>query len=123
MKFPVSVLPSITIVGNAVSFIVMLFFIGLILIVNQINSGIYLLQLPYYLVSLFVFIFAISIFNSTLATIVRDYQILLQSMVRMLFFLNSNFFWVPSRLPEQFQVMLKLNPLYYLIDGFRNTFF
>jgi teichoic acid transport system permease protein len=121
MKFPVSVLPTVVMVGNSLALFVMLIFLVLILLLYGIYPNIYWLQLPYYLFCLYTFIYAFSLFNSTVSTIVRDYQLLLQSIMRMFFFLTP-IFWVPDNMPEQFQSILKLNPFYYLIGGFRNAF-
>ncbi|MFP3454390.1 teichoic acids export ABC transporter permease subunit TagG, partial [Bacillus sp. SIMBA_154] len=56
---------------------------------------------------------------------IRDYQFLLQAVTRLLFFLLPIFWDIHSKLgadhPELVPV-LKLNPLFYIIDGFRNSF-
>ncbi|RHW37252.1 ABC transporter permease [Neobacillus notoginsengisoli] len=121
MKFPVSVLPSITIVGKAFGFMLMLLILFFILFVYGINPGLYLLQLPYYLLSIFAFLFATTLLFSTISTIVRDFQQIIQSSMRMLLYL-SGIFWDINRLPDVFVGILKLNPLYYIIAGFRDTF-
>jgi teichoic acid transport system permease protein len=122
MKFPVSILPSVTIVSNLFNFLVLLFLLFVIVIIYGINPGLYLLQLPYYLLCLLTFLFAITLLFSTIATIFRDFQIMLQSGMRMMMYLLP-IIWDMSKLPEFFLNLLKLNPLYYLISGFRDTFF
>jgi len=119
MKFPVSVLPSITIVSNIFNFIFMLLILGVILFVYGINPGIYLLQLPYFIVSMIIFLFAVSLLFSTIATIARDFQLILQSSMRMMIYLLP-VLWDMEKLP--LLNFFRLNPLYYLIDGFRKTF-
>lgn len=122
MKFPVSVLPSIVIVGNFFSFIIMLVFLGIILIVYGINPGIYILQLPYYILCLLLFLFSVTLLFSTISTIFRDFQMILQSIMRMMMYLLP-IIWDMTNLPVFFLNLLKLNPLYYIISGFRDTFF
>ena len=121
MKFPVSVLPTISILGNAFNFIWLLLFIGLLLIIYQVNPGLYLVQLLYYLICLCVFLFSVSLLFSTISTMIRDFQMLLQSLIRMGLYL-SGVLWDINKLPEFYVNILKLNPLVYLIDGFRKTF-
>ncbi|WML58603.1 ABC transporter permease [Neobacillus sp. PS2-9] len=122
MKFPVSVLPSITIVGNSFNFIFMLLFLGIILVLYGVNPGIYILQLPYYLFCLYVLIFSVTLLFSTISTIIRDFQMVLQSLMRMmLYFLPI--LWDTSKLPKFAQDLLSLNPFYYIIVGFRSIFF
>ncbi|AJI21140.1 ABC transporter permease [Priestia megaterium] len=120
MKFPVSVLPTITIISNGLQFIVMLLVLGVIFLVYGINPGIYIVQLPYYIFSLLVFLFAFTLLFSTISTIIRDFQLVLQSVMRMMLYLLP-VLWDTSKLPHLFQTILKLNPLYYILEGFRYT--
>ncbi|MEN0644772.1 ABC transporter permease [Alkalicoccobacillus gibsonii] len=121
MKFPISVLPSIVIVGNGMSYLLMLGILGIILIVNQINPGLYILQLPYNFMTLFIFLYVFTLFSSTIATVIRDYYQLLQAGMRMVFFLTP-ILWVPNTMPDWLSPFLQLNPFYYIIEGFRDTF-
>ncbi|MBH0230734.1 ABC transporter permease [Halobacillus yeomjeoni] len=121
MKFPVSVLPSITIFGNMFNFLIMLGLLTIVLGFYGINGGLFLLQLPYYLFCLFAFLFAFTLLSSTISTIIRDYQIMIQSLMRMLFFLTP-IFWSMDMFSETIQTVIKLNPFAYIINGFRETF-
>ncbi|WP_404329947.1 ABC transporter permease [Mesobacillus maritimus] len=120
MKFPVSVLPSIKIVGNSFSFFIMLFVTTGILLFNGIFSGLYLIQLPYYLVCLYLLLYGLTLLLSTLTMIIRDIQTMLQSIVRMMMFLLP-ILWNVNSLPAIFLNILKLNPFFYIIEGFRNS--
>lgn len=120
MKFPVSVLPTITIVKNSYNFFALLGILFLIVYANGINPGWYLLQLPYYLFATFAFLFAATILCSTISVIVRDFQTAVNSFMRMFFFLTP-VLWDASSLDSHLLAALKLNPFYYLVDGFRNT--
>ena len=121
MKFPVSVLPTITIISNGINFIIMLLILVGVLFIYQINAGIYLLQLPYYMLCLFIFLYAFTLFSSTISALVRDFQLLIQSLMRLLFFLTP-IFWVMDSFPKQFHPLLQLNPFTYIIEGFRDSF-
>lgn len=123
MNFPVSVLPTIKIVGSSFHFLILMGLLFVILLIYGFKPTIYLLQLPYYLLSLYMFLYAFAIFSSTIATLVRDYQMLLQSMMRMLLYL-SPILWDPygERVPEWVANVLQLNPIFYIIKGFRDSF-
>lgn len=121
MKFPVSILPSITIIGNSLNFSMMLVVLILILFINGISPNIYFIQIIYYLICLYAFLFSVTLFFSTFSTIVRDFQSLLQALMKMLFYINP-IIWDFSTLPGNLQTILKLNPICYLIFGFRNSF-
>lgn len=120
MKFPVSVLPTITIVGNTINLFIMSIVLIIVLFIYKINAGAYLLQLPYYIFSLFIFIYSLTLLFSTISTIVRDFQLMLQSLIRMLFFLTP-ILWDMSHLSHILQAALKLNPFVYIINGFRDA--
>lgn len=120
MKFPVSVLPTIAILSGLFIFAVMLIVLFVILIAYDVRFDIHLIQLPYYIVSMCIFLFATTLLFSTISVIVRDFQALLQQGLRVLFYL-SPILWDPSKFPKTIQIILKLNPIYYLISGFRNS--
>ena len=121
MKFPVSLLPTIAIVNNSRNFFIMLILLFIILFIYGIDFSLHLLQLVYFILCLFVFLFSFSILSSTISTIVRDYQLMLQSFMRMLFFLTP-ILWDVSNAPSWLANILQLNPFYYIIDGIRASF-
>lgn len=119
MKFPVSILPSITIMSNLFNFFIMLIAVIIVLSINDSFSGLYLLQLPYFLIAALFFLFSFTLFCSTISILARDFQLVLQSIMRMMLYLLP-ILWDPSNLPL-FEKILKLNPMYYLVQGFRYT--
>lgn len=126
MKFPVSILPMVNIRSNFVSYRAMM----VLLIGSMFSFGIYptiyWLQYFYYFFCMIVFLFAFGVLNSTITILVRDYHIMLQSILRLLFYLSGPIWdfekmFAGSAHPGLVK-LLTLNPLYYLIDGFRDTF-
>ncbi|MEH6958017.1 ABC transporter permease [Neobacillus drentensis] len=118
MKFPVSVLPSIKIVGNSFSFFVMMIFTLVIVWINGSFSGIYLLQLPYYLFCMYFFLYGLTLLLSTLTTIIRDIQPIVQSVMRLMMYVLP-IVWNIDKLPHPIVKILQLNPFFYIIEGFR----
>ncbi|WP_408007880.1 ABC transporter permease [Pseudalkalibacillus sp. A8] len=123
MNFPMSVIPNYIIFSQ--------FYIhaalGVITILVMQFSGfpinIYYLQFIYFIFATFMFIFALALVTSTLATIIRDVQMFLQATLRMLLYL-SPILWQISNIDNEFiQLVMKINPLYYLIEGYRAGFF
>ncbi|MCM3354530.1 teichoic acids export ABC transporter permease subunit TagG [Bacillus halotolerans] len=125
MNFPISSLPSVAIASNLFSYFIMMVIYIIVLLVNGIYPSLHWLQYIYYFICLIAFMFSFSLFNSTISVLVRDYQFLLQAVTRLLFFLLPIFWDINSKLgqnhPELLPV-LKLNPLFYIIEGFRNSF-
>lgn len=125
MNFPISSLPSVSIASNLFSYAIMMVIYIIALLASGIYPSLHWLQYIYYFVCLMAFLFSFSLFNSTISVLIRDYQFLLQAVTRLLFFLLPIFWDIHSKLgadhPELVPV-LKLNPLFYIIDGFRNSF-
>lgn len=123
MKFPTSILPMNNMVSNLYSYFPMLFFTIVILFYNNIYPTIYWLQYIYYFLSMFIFLFAFGILNATLTAIVRDFHITLQSILRLLFYFSGSIWDIDNRnLPVWLVKILKINPIYYLLNGFRDSF-
>lgn len=121
MKFPLSSLPSITIISHSFSYGIMLLVLVVILMMYEINSGIYLLQLPYYIFCLYTFLYAFILLCSTISVLIRDFQLLLQSFIRLLFFVTP-IFWSYENVGGKIETLLNLNPFAYIINGFRDAF-
>lgn len=120
MNFPMSVIPNYVVISQFFPHLILL---GIGIIILQFMGypiSIYYLQLPLYMAATIALLFSITLITSTLATIVRDVQMMLQAMMRMLLYL-SPILWPPTLLPESWQQWLKLNPFYYVVEGYRNT--
>lgn len=124
MNFPMSIIPNFVIFSNLFIHIVML---GITIIIFQLSGffvNIYYLQFVYFIFATFCLIYAISLITSTLSTIIRDVHMFINSTLRMLLYL-SGILW-PIALLDEFQIImkiLKLNPLIYLIEGYRSALF
>jgi len=124
MNFPMSVIPNYVIFSK---FYVHLFMLVVAMVLLQFMGyfvNIYYLQFIYFIFATFCLIYAISLITSTLSTIVRDVHMLLNSTLRMLLYL-SGVLWPVTLLSDFPTVMnlMKLNPLFYLIEGYRSAFF
>lgn len=79
------------------------------------------LSLLYYFVCMIIFSGVCSLITSVLVMLARDFQKLIQAVMRMCFFL-SPVFWKPGyTLPEIFLFFDACNPFAYVIRGFRNS--
>lgn len=125
MNFPISIMPTITLASQTISFFVM----GIISVIIVISDGfkptIYWLQLIYYLFAMAMLLLALGIFNATVTTLVRDYQYILQSLMRLLMYVSGTMLDMAhfTAIPGFIRQALELNPFYYLIEGFRDTLF
>ncbi|WP_079506644.1 ABC transporter permease [Mesobacillus jeotgali] len=115
MSFPMSVIPTYVIVSKFYSHLML---VGLITIVLQFTGFIispYFIQLPYFMFGTLMLLVAISLITSTLSTIVRDVQMIVTSIVRMLLYLTP-LLWVPTGFIKK---LMMVNPFYFLVEGYR----
>ncbi|MFP7492536.1 ABC transporter permease [Terribacillus saccharophilus] len=120
MNFPMSVIPNITIFSKFYPHLILVVLAIILMQLTGYTVSIYILQLPYFMFGLFAFTYAFALLMSTLTTLIRDIQLLLQATIRMGIYLTP-ILWVSHKLPEVIQTVMKLNPLYYLVDGYRSA--
>jgi teichoic acid transport system permease protein len=124
MSFPMSVIPSYVIFSQFYIHLLSLVVTFIIFIIIRQPFSIYIFQLPYYMFAGISLMFSITLIMSTLSTIVRDVHMLLNSVLKMFLYL-SGVLW-PITLLKDYPVLLKLmelNPIYYLMQGYREAFF
>ena len=89
-----------------------------------VTPSVYWLQFIYYFIAMVIFLFAFGLLNATITVLIRDYHIFLQSVLRLLFYVSGPIWDINNRnMPEWLIKLLRLNPFYYLIEGFRDAFF
>lgn len=119
MSFPMSVIPTFVIFSKVYQHLMLLTVVLIIFQFLGYPVSAYYIQLPYFLFSTIIFLVALSLITSTISTIIRDFQMLIQSSVRILMYM-SPFLWPPYHLkPEIIPQIMRLNPIYYLAEGYR----
>ena len=124
MNFPMSVIPSYVIFSNFYVHLVLLVISIVIFHLMGFFGSIYYLQFVYFIFAAFCLLFALSLITSTLSTLYRDFDMFLNSVIRMLLYL-SGVLW-PMTLLNDYPLILKVmmaNPIFYLIEGYRAAFF
>ena len=120
MNFPMSVIPNYIIFSQLYPHLLLLSIVIILLQFLGYGFSVYYIQLPIYLFGVLSILFSLSLITSTLATIAKDVQMFLQSIMRMLLYL-SPILWPPSLLPDWLQIVMKINPFYYIIEGYRSS--
>lgn len=118
MNFPLSAIPSYVILSKLMPQLLLMLVTIIIFQFMGIPINIYYIQLPYFLAATILFLFALSLITSTVSTIIRDFQMLVQSLMRVLLYITP-ILWPLRDFGETFNFVMKLNPFYYLIEGFR----
>jgi teichoic acid transport system permease protein len=122
MNFPVSTIPTFVSLSKLFVNLCMIGITILIYVLMGYQLDIYLLQLPFYIIMMFLLFTGWSLFASPLASISRDFANLVKSFTTGIFWLSA-IIWDPSGVSNTFfKYFLKINPITYIVWGFRDTF-
>ncbi len=121
MIFKVSVLPIVKILS---SLFLHFIFLGIFIVLYFSNGyfpDIYVIQFPYYLSATIILLAGLGWACSALNLFVNDVSQFISVIVRIGFWFTP-IFWRIDDFPVGMQSVLKLNPVFYLIQGYRDCF-
>jgi len=122
MKFPVATIPTFVSISKFMVHLILMGIMILIFICMGYPPTIYLIQLPIYMLLMFVFFTIWSLFASLLSSMSKDFGNLVKSMVTAVFWL-SGILWNPDAIKIGWiKKILMVNPVTFLTNGFRNCF-
>lgn len=119
--FPVEKLPLIRILS---AFFVHLFFIALTFIISVcygFGTSLSVLQVIYYGFAAFMLVYALGTMTSVLCAFTKDVSNIVGVFVQFGFWLTP-IFWNIDQIPKNLVFIFKLNPVYYITEGYRDAF-
>jgi len=119
--FPTEILPVVTLLVSMVTHFIMLFILLIIIFVSDISFSIYNFQFLYYLFALTVLTLGFSWLFSSVNLFFRDTSHILQALLPLLFWLTPIIWW-RDMIPQQYQWFIDLNPLVYIVEGYKKSF-
>ncbi len=122
MKFPVSTIPTFVSISKFIVHLILIAIMIAIFIGMGYPPTMYMIQLPIYMLLMFIFFTIWSLFASLLSSMSKDFANLVKSMVTAIFWL-SGILWNPETIKiEWIKQILMINPVTFLTNGFRNCF-
>jgi ABC-type polysaccharide/polyol phosphate export systems, permease component len=121
LPFSMGMLPLVKILS---SLVIHFFFISVIFIMFFIygyRPSIYNLQVFYYLFASIVLLLGLSWLTSSLTLFLRDTGQIVSMILQFAFWMTP-IFWSAKNLPPKIMNILKLNPIYYIVEGYRESF-
>ena len=122
MKFPVSTIPTFVNISKFVIHIILMLIVIIIFLLFGYPPSIYYLQLSFYMILMFIFFDAWSLFASLLASISKDFLNLVKAFVSAVFWLSGIIWDANSVTIPGLKKFLNLNPVTFFVNGFRNCF-
>lgn len=119
--FSVELLPLVKIVASSVLFL----FLSLVMIAVFVLYGsypdMYWLQIPYYMICLCSLVMALAWFSSAVVVFYRDVGQIVSVGLQIGFWVTP-IFWSPAILPDKLKFITFLNPMSYVVSGYRGVF-
>lgn len=121
VKFKVSILPIVKIIS---ALYIHIFFIIFIFLINSVygnNLTIYSIQSLYYTAALIIFGLGLGSLLSSLTVFFKDIAQIVNIILQIGFWI-SPILWNVDQMQKPILTFLKINPLYYIINGYRESF-
>jgi teichoic acid transport system permease protein len=119
--FQVDILPLAKIIS---SLFIHFFFVGLLIVICCVLGywpTMYALQFFYYLFCSITFVFAFSLVTSSVIVFFRDLGQII-NIILLIGMWVTPLFWDIGIVPEQYRFIEKLNPFFYIVQGYRDSF-
>lgn len=121
VNFKIAILPMVKILSCLIVHGIFLVIVIVVLCASGVRFSFYWLQAFYYMFALAIFLMGLSWITSSLNVFVRDVSQVVNILLQFGFWLTP-LVWYLERVPRQYHVFLKLNPLFYVVDGYRRSF-
>lgn len=118
--FQINILPVIKMLS---AFFVHIFFVLFMLIIYACNGyapDFYTLQVVYYSLCMFVFVLGLSYLTSAIVVFMKDLTQLINIVLQIGVWMTP-IMWDIQFIPEKFQWIFKINPMYYIVQGYRDS--
>lgn len=118
--FKVSLLPIVQIISSLMIHSFFIIFIFGMFMYYGYWPTVYWLQILYYLFCACCFLLGITLLTSSLIVFFKDIGQIVGMLIQFGFWLTP-IFWSIKILPEEYKFLIELNPVYYIIEGYRDS--
>lgn len=119
--FNINILPLVKIFSSMLTHFFFVVLVAILCVVFGYYPSIYWIQLPYYMVCTICLLFGISLCFASVMVFFRDLSQII-SIILLIGMWGTPIAWNISMFPEKVQLILKANPMFYLVQGYRDCF-
>lgn len=119
--FPLSILPVVKLVSSFITHAIFLIMLISLILLYGMPLNIYWIQALYYFMAMSVLALGLSWISSSVNIFVRDTSLIVNIILQIGFWATP-IFWDISIMPQKVQFLLKLNPMFYITQGYRESF-
>ena len=120
--FKISIIPIIKVISASFTHIFFVCFMLVVYFCMGFTPDWYLLQLPYYSLCLFLFVLALAYSTCAVVLFFRDLAQIINIGLQIGMWATP-ILWDLNTVPPIMQFILKINPMYYIVNGFRSAMF
>ncbi len=121
LNFHISLLPIMKIVSASFIHFALIVFLIILLLVNKVALSIYAFQVVYFYIACCALLLGMCWFLSALAPFVKDVTSIVSVFLQIGFWATP-IFWSADDLSLYIQVILRINPMFYICTGYRDCF-
>jgi lipopolysaccharide transport system permease protein/teichoic acid transport system permease protein len=118
--FRVSLLPIISILSALIVHLFFIFFMFMMFIYYGYAPQLYWVQIIYYVFATLILLLGLSWITSSIVVFFKDMGQFVAIIIQFGFWLTP-IFWPIKSIPEKYVWIIELNPVYYIIEGYRNS--
>ncbi|MCF6172212.1 MAG: ABC transporter permease [Campylobacteraceae bacterium] len=118
--FRVSILPLIQIGSALIIHSILVLFLIIMFLLYGYKPSIYWIQLLYFILCSVILVLGISWITSSVRVFVKDMSNVINVLIQIGFWATP-IFWNVNMISQKHQWIIKLNPAYYIVEGFRNS--
>lgn len=122
MKFPISVIPTYVGISKLYVHFALLGVTILMFVIFGYYPDVYYLQIPIYMMMMFVFFVVWSLFAGMLSGLSKDFQNFVNACTTALFWMSGIVYDVETIHNPNIRLLLKFNPVTVIATGYRNSF-
>lgn len=119
--FKASIIPLIKIFSIFIVHLFLIIFLIIFCFFYRYFPAVIWVQIFYYIACLIIFLIGFSWLSSALMVFIKDIGHIVAISMQIFFWITP-IFWDYTRVPENFRLLLYINPFYYIIQGYRDTF-
>ncbi|MCL5023583.1 MAG: ABC transporter permease [Nitrospirae bacterium] len=119
--FPLSVLPVVKLVASFITHFVFLLVLISLILLYKLPFSPYWVQALYYFAAMSALALGLSWITSSVNVFARDTSQIVHVVLQFGFWATP-IFWDTDIMPQKVQGLLKLNPMFYIVQGYRDSF-
>lgn len=121
INFKIAILPVVKLLSSLITHLIFICIAILILFLSGVSFSWYWFQVIYYLAAIMIFLLSLSWIVSSLQVFVRDISQIVNVILQFGFWMTP-IVWNFDIVPDNYKLWFKLNPVFYIVDGYRKSF-